>query len=397
MEPRFGHDFSRVRVHTGDKAAESARAVNARAYTVGQDVVFARNHYAPGTRSGDRLLAHELAHVVQQGGESQVPAALALGDEHDPLEREADAVANDVDRGEHVAVGGAPCGPSTATIRRDLATPLPGVAPSAQTDLTPEQIQRAIAFNTSRYDSANTLLIQRILGGPQTGVWTEDNIVAVAATQEQYGLVKDGMVGFNTFRFLNNEEQLEGLSTRTANCLSSFQVIGPDVPTFGRNPADATQCMVGGHFRTHSEFSTRCDCSQFEYRQFIRGHFLRNRGGVVTDLSGIFANEPSGNLAPAFQEDQGLTDAGDLVSYGHRGDENFVDPESRYINDRLADDHLNGCRYRNEDFPGATVNDCQAGDVFDVDMSFRGEIQRNRTPVESKQWTAIRGNFTAPP
>ncbi len=66
MEPRFEHDFSKVRVHTGEKAAESAEAVNAQAYTVGQEVVFGENEYAPDTREGKELLAHELTHVVQQ-------------------------------------------------------------------------------------------------------------------------------------------------------------------------------------------------------------------------------------------------------------------------------------------------------------------------------------------
>ncbi len=66
MEPRFGHDFSRVRVHTDTKAAASARAVDALAYTVGQDVVFGAEQYAPGTQEGKKLLAHELAHTIQQ-------------------------------------------------------------------------------------------------------------------------------------------------------------------------------------------------------------------------------------------------------------------------------------------------------------------------------------------
>ena len=66
MESRFGHDFSRVRVHTDGKAPESARAVNALAYTVGRDVVFGAGQYAPGTTAGRRLMAHELSHVVQQ-------------------------------------------------------------------------------------------------------------------------------------------------------------------------------------------------------------------------------------------------------------------------------------------------------------------------------------------
>jgi hypothetical protein len=67
FESRFGHEFSRVRVHTDAKAAASARAVSAHAYTVGPDVVLAEGRYAPGSASGRRLLAHELAHVVQQG------------------------------------------------------------------------------------------------------------------------------------------------------------------------------------------------------------------------------------------------------------------------------------------------------------------------------------------
>jgi hypothetical protein len=66
MERSFGHDFGDVRVHTDARASESARAVHARAYTVGSDVVFAAGRYAPDTQDGRRLLAHELAHVVQQ-------------------------------------------------------------------------------------------------------------------------------------------------------------------------------------------------------------------------------------------------------------------------------------------------------------------------------------------
>jgi len=66
MEPRFGHDFSQVRVHTDAEAAESARAVNAQAYTVGRDVVFAKNRYKPRSNAGLRLVAHELMHCIQQ-------------------------------------------------------------------------------------------------------------------------------------------------------------------------------------------------------------------------------------------------------------------------------------------------------------------------------------------
>ncbi len=73
METHFGADFSDVRVHSDARAARSAEAVNANAYTVGQDVVFGPGQYAPQSESGRELLAHELTHVVQQG-ESGAPA-----------------------------------------------------------------------------------------------------------------------------------------------------------------------------------------------------------------------------------------------------------------------------------------------------------------------------------
>lgn len=68
MGYRFGYDFSRVRVHTGAAAEQSARDVNAHAYTVGNDIVFGSGRFAPGVHEGQRLVAHELTHVVQQTG-----------------------------------------------------------------------------------------------------------------------------------------------------------------------------------------------------------------------------------------------------------------------------------------------------------------------------------------
>jgi uncharacterized protein DUF4157 len=68
MGHSFGYDFSRVRVHSSPAAAQSARDVNAHAYTVGQDIVFGPGQFAPATNEGRRLIAHELTHVVQQSG-----------------------------------------------------------------------------------------------------------------------------------------------------------------------------------------------------------------------------------------------------------------------------------------------------------------------------------------
>lgn len=68
LEPRFGYDFSRVRIHTDTPAAETAHALKARAFTVGHDIAFNSGEYAPETAAGKKLLAHELTHVVQQMG-----------------------------------------------------------------------------------------------------------------------------------------------------------------------------------------------------------------------------------------------------------------------------------------------------------------------------------------
>ncbi|NCC37022.1 MAG: DUF4157 domain-containing protein, partial [Chloroflexia bacterium] len=66
FEARFGHDFSGVRIHSGPQATAKAAAIQARAFTTGNNIVFGAGAYAPGTQAGQTLLAHELAHVVQQ-------------------------------------------------------------------------------------------------------------------------------------------------------------------------------------------------------------------------------------------------------------------------------------------------------------------------------------------
>ena len=98
MESRFGYDFNRVRVHTDALAARSADAVGAFAYTVGRDVVFGAGQYSPWTIAGQRLLAHELAHVVQQGGnnESLQGQSIRLSHPEEASERLADAAAETV-------------------------------------------------------------------------------------------------------------------------------------------------------------------------------------------------------------------------------------------------------------------------------------------------------------
>lgn len=116
MELPFGYDFSHVRVHTDAQAAASARAVNAFAYTVGRDVVFDSGNPGPTTREGRKLLAHELAHVVQQSRPGGVTGT------SEGAEQEADRAAAHALRGRPVDIRGA----VAPAIQRQQKTTSPG-------------------------------------------------------------------------------------------------------------------------------------------------------------------------------------------------------------------------------------------------------------------------------
>jgi len=97
MEPRFGHDFSGVRIHSDAAAAESARAVNALAYTVGKDIVFGNGQYRPSSIEGRMLMAHELVHTIQQRDAARTSSFdIETTDPDGRAERNADTVARQV-------------------------------------------------------------------------------------------------------------------------------------------------------------------------------------------------------------------------------------------------------------------------------------------------------------
>jgi hypothetical protein len=373
MEQRFGYDFSRVRVHSGVAAEQSAQDVSAHAYVVGHNIVFGAGQFAPGTHEGRRLIAHELTHVVQQSGAggnsvSQNNEIRGLS----PISLAAQGRSTD----------------SVQTLQRDLATPPPAVPAAAQPDLTPAQIKAAIAFNRARYNETSTRLIQDLLGGPVTGVWTEENIEAIAATQNEYGFKKDGMVGPRFFRFLDEEVRREKLSRTDKNCLLAFRVINSP-QTVG--PVVGGSRSITGNFLVRAQFSRHCGCADYEYRQFIRGHWRRERAGVVTDLGGTFTTQPAGRLNAAFDEDGNTAAA--ALNYGHRDQSD--EAINHYLDDTGAVDQANGCIYESEDTPGG-ADTVLPGDIFDIDVNFRGEIQRTGRVVRTLHWTAIMGRFPVP-
>lgn len=108
MSARFGHNFSQVRIHTDSRAEESAQAMGANAFTVGDDIVFRHGKFTPSSPDGEHLRAHELTHVAQQSRWGAGEAG-RISQRIDSSEREADSLADAVRAGQSVQVSAAPC------------------------------------------------------------------------------------------------------------------------------------------------------------------------------------------------------------------------------------------------------------------------------------------------
>jgi hypothetical protein len=152
MEPGFGHDFSRVRIHADGRSGEAAQAVNAHAFTVGRDLVFASGQYAPNTQVGQRLLAHELSHVVQQGGGSiSGSTALHLNPPGDRFEQEADRVANAVvamQNGPPQTIASGPARLSRQALGLQRSATFVDTVPSEEFNLAERVVNNLFAGNT---------------------------------------------------------------------------------------------------------------------------------------------------------------------------------------------------------------------------------------------------------
>jgi hypothetical protein len=128
MEAAFGTSFDDVRVHTDAEASRSAESVGANAYTVGSDVVFKSGHYDPGSEAGQRTIAHELSHVVQQSqgavDGTDAPGGIRVSSPSDRFEQAADRRADEV-----IASAGTPASPAADAVQRedDGSASLPAV------------------------------------------------------------------------------------------------------------------------------------------------------------------------------------------------------------------------------------------------------------------------------
>jgi hypothetical protein len=172
MEPRLGHDFSQVRVHTDARAVESARTVNALAYTVGHNIVFGAGQYAPGTSVGNGLMAHELTHVTQQSRWSEVSQAnLGISASVDEGEFEAERAAKSIMLGKRVLPALQAMDNSTRTVQRacisgsECAGPILG-APGqfvAKSEAQQAPAQAARAQQAAQAEAARSKAVQPAL------------------------------------------------------------------------------------------------------------------------------------------------------------------------------------------------------------------------------------------
>jgi len=157
FEPRFGRDLSSVRVHTNAKAAESARAVNALAYTVGRDVVFGHGQYAPHTVAGRHLLAHEFTHTIQQSDGLRGESGLRIGDSSGTAEREAARTADAVMTGPAPAVV-----QRERSLARQTPAPAPGVQPPSPPP--PKSVAPKAPASTGSFSVAMTPFVTGVSG-----------------------------------------------------------------------------------------------------------------------------------------------------------------------------------------------------------------------------------------
>lgn len=217
-ERRLRHDFGSVRVHTGRDAAMSARAVRARAYTVGQHVVLGEHAARGGSAAARRTLYHELAHAMRSSGHGgALSNPLLVSSPDHPAEREAHRIADQALHGRVPAgatslnQGAGRPGPDASLLMRDFAVePLNPVLPGERLD--DEQVLEAIRYNALRYfDAAEIELLRDVLGiRPTPAVIDRDFVHAVARYQQQFGEAVDGKLGRASADVLTRELTAEG-------------------------------------------------------------------------------------------------------------------------------------------------------------------------------------------
>lgn len=219
MEAAFGHAFDHVRLHTDGRAASAARAVNARAFTVGADIVFAEGAFAPHTAAGQELLAHELTHVVQ-GDEARLPtpeAGVSVSSPSDAHEREAEAQAAAI--GETLAQMEHAGLPPEALELTEPATQAPAVevAPELEAGATLHRDNETVADTPEANSLANRMAEAWGEARVEGGNVTNGTYSASVAAARRYNVNAHHVTFINRLRAQLVQTLQEGLTARAAN------------------------------------------------------------------------------------------------------------------------------------------------------------------------------------
>ena len=193
VQPAFGYDFSQVRIHADGRAALSARAIGATAYTVGNHIALDAGRHRPGAPQWVHLVAHELTHVVQQRGLGH-RAGLVVGDPGDASEREANSVASSLVSGQARA-GRMTISSSFAPAIRRQAVPGAGVAAPAQPGVTQQLYDAAVRLIAARNPTMAAYLgkaqVRHTAGGKTDRVRVEGHPIPGAAPGRPTDVIYD--------------------------------------------------------------------------------------------------------------------------------------------------------------------------------------------------------------
>lgn len=282
-------------------------------------------------------------------------------------------------RDKPAAGGGAGAGDSAAVVQRQLAI-TPANPSAVDPVLTPKQIKNAIIYNNDRFNDKSILMIQKIVSAPLTGVMDEETVRLIAHYQAQNNLKADGMAGPHTFGQLTDELAAEGASPD--DCLTSFKV-GLITPMQLHPGKLVNQVNIFGHFDVDILFDPHCDCSRFQYRQFIGGDVTLNGVNINHQFSVPNRGLPGlGN----FVED-GNTQLPNNGRYGHRK----LPANQKMVNEYTdVNGHPNmdsGCRFHSSDEPGVIDAPGNPGDHYVFNIRFFGDITRDGRMVERKFWS----------
>lgn len=312
MESRFHQDFSRVRLHTDARAAESSAALRAHAYTMGQEIVFGAGQYAPGSARGKRLLAHELVHTIQQGGNGVgVATKLIAGRADDVSEREADAIADSVMlSAEHATVPLAVKRSEPAVLQRQE---------TREEEARQDTESRIGQMFTEEPESTP----KKVLAPPKNPICGPNVTAQVIAAILN---VRNAFNGWNFFKKGMACQGLTDLVTATVawdiNELHDQDWIhsyyGPDCATAGAKPScfASVQIIKDCHYAgsvNYVIFGTMCKLCHDHYKSWLDPKFLQYSKPMMINLIDIYKGghspmqaEPSAN----FEESKAWASAG---------------------------------------------------------------------------------------